>query len=555
MVALFALPRRVVEATPAELVATGAYPGGRDPLDGDVGYHRAGASGRPVPWWTLEQARAHSVAGYRANPMARAIIDTYTSFAVGDSGVKLLGTNPEVEAIAREFWEDPRVDLENIAELLLRSHMLNGETVLELLQGNASGAVRISPIDPAAVGQVELMAGNPLWPTAVQIQGRATADGVERRLTVAGVDDETHLREGQVAFWPSWKTLATDVRGFPFLAPVLDQLTAYDQTISNLIDRTALARYLVWDVKVDGGQTEIDAYLKARGGSHVPPSGSVEIHNQSVEWTPKTAPTGADEDSVAASTVLTEVSAGAGLAKTWLAEPDGANRATSHSMAEPVRRRVGGVQRMWLGLMTELVRFAVDRAVAAGRLPATVDSRDPRTGHVSQVPASRTVRVQGPEVAASDAEVAAATMLNLSTGLGKFVEHGIMTREAAGAAAEKAWEQFVGIPFNKDFAVKKNITVDDIATYMQDNAPTSPAPAGAAREANSKGHARALHAYWTRGEGLAQWRDKPHPWTALYHHLRKYISDDDEARRTASQWYHDVTGHWPAEGHKEKAKK
>ncbi|MGL1604144.1 hypothetical protein ACSTI6_23690, partial [Vibrio parahaemolyticus] len=88
------------------------------------------------------------------------------------------------------------------------------------------------------------------------------------------------------------------------------------------------------------------------------------------------------------------------LGKTWLAEPDGANRATSLSMAEPIRRRVGSVQKTWLAHLTELTRYAVDRAVEAGRLPAMVDVAVAGGGTVS-MPASMTVSVHGPEVAAA----------------------------------------------------------------------------------------------------------------------------------------------------------
>jgi hypothetical protein len=55
-----------------------------------------------------------------------------------------------------------------------------------------------------------------------------------------------------------------------------------------------------------------------------------------------------------------------------------------------------------------------------------------------------------------------------------------------------------------------------------------------------------LHHYWTRGEGLAKWADHPHPWTALYHHLLKYLPDG-EAKRTAANWFHDVFHMWPGE--------
>ena len=58
--------------------------------------------------------------------------------------------------------------------------------------------------------------------------------------------------------------------------------------------------------------------------------------------------------------------------------------------------------------------------------------------------------------------------------------------------------------------------------------------------------AERLKHYWTKGEGLAKWADKPHPWTALYHHLLKYLNPE-LAKRTASQWFHEVFGIWPGE--------
>jgi 2'-5' RNA ligase len=62
--------------------------------------------------------------------------------------------------------------------------------------------------------------------------------------------------------------------------------------------------------------------------------------------------------------------------------------------------------------------------------------------------------------------------------------------------------------------------------------------------AAANGNADNLHDYWTKGAGLAKWRDKPHPWTALFRHLSKFLSPD-RAKRTASEWYRDVFGHMP----------
>jgi hypothetical protein len=243
--------------------------------------------------------------------------------------------------------------------------------------------------------------------------------------------------------------------------------------LSNLIDRTALARYLVWDVTVQGGQTEVDAFVAARGGTHVPRSGSVEVHNASVTWEPKTASSGSFEDVKASQSVMTNIAAGAGLAKTWLAEPEDANKATSQTLAEPVRRRVGGLQQLWLAQQTELCRFAVDRAVAAGRLRATVETTDPKTGQTIEKPAAQSVIVTGPEIAAADAQLNAQVLLNLSTGLEKLVQIGALTTTTASMAARKAWEDYMGIPYRAELD-KPDANPDDVAQAVDDASKQQP---------------------------------------------------------------------------------
>jgi hypothetical protein len=457
-------PARVTEATLSQVVATGAAGGTYgDPVDGDRGWRPAGSSGREMPPWTQEKARIYSVAAYRSNPMARAIIDTYTAFCVGDNGVRTQVTNPQVREVVDEFWNDPRNRVAATQDLGLRSMLLLGETIRELMIGPASGVVRYSPIDPVAIEEIACTANNPMWPATIHF--RQSTDLVSR--TIASVDDRTGLRTGDAFFWAPFRAIETDVRSQPFLAPILDWLDSYDTVLSNLIDRTALARYLVWDVTVEGGQPEVDSFIAARGGTHVPRSGSVEVHNSAVTWKPQTAESGAFEDSKAASSVLTLIAGGSGLTKTWLAEPEDSNRATSVTMAEPVRRRVQGVQRAWLDCQTELTRFAVDRAVAAKRLPRMVQAIDERTGAAYEIPAAQAVTVTGPEVAANDAQLTAQTLLNLSTGLEQLQQIGALTPEASAAAARKAWEDYMGVPYNSDLG-KPDANPDDIATAVDD---------------------------------------------------------------------------------------
>lgn len=458
--------RRATEATTQQLVATGAYGGygAMDPIDGDIGFRPVGTrGGRPLPWWTLEKIRAYSVAAYRSNPMARAIFDTYTSFCVGDSGLTLQCTNTEVAVVAQAFWNDPKNKLTK-QDAALRSHMLNGETCYEMMVGPTTGVCRRSVIDPARIEGVILENGNPLIVARVAFK---MPDGANETLDVVQIDDLTGLRTGDVEFFTSWAAQETDVRGEPFLSPVIDWLDNYDMTLQNLIDRTALMRYMGFDVTLDGAdQTVIEKFIADRGGTHVPKSGTIEVHNDKVHWDALDAKVGAEEDTMTTAAVLTNVAAGSGLAKTWLADPEHANRATSLTMAEPVRRRVGGVQNLHLDHMTELVRYAVDQAVRAGRLPAMVDATDVRSGKSQQVRAAETVQVTGPEIAAADAQVTAEILFNMAQGLVPMVEAGIMTTAAAAVLTKKAWEQFAGIPYTADLDKADGSKIDDVATEI-----------------------------------------------------------------------------------------
>lgn len=443
----FLLPRRQTEATAEQLVVTGAWSGaGIDPIDGDVGFNPLGRGTRDIPRWTLDKARAYSVASYRANPMARAIVDTYSSFCVGDSGMTLQVIDPSVRPYAEDFWFDPKAPIDRLSELMFRDHLLMGESAFEMMVGETTGVTRWSPIDPTRITGVELQDGNPLWPASIHIRNPA---GDPLQKTVVQYDDLAGRSHGDVMWWTSWKALLTDTRGYPFLGPVLDWLDTYDQILSNLADRTALARYLVWDVTVEGDDAAIKAYIDGRGGLHAPKSGALEVHNKGVEWKPQTAQSGAFEDTQTASAFLTQVAAGSGLAKTYLAEPEHANRATSVTMAEPVRRRMGGVQNMWLANMTMFCRFNIDQAVAAGMLPATI-SIPGEGGTTREVPTAHAVSVTGPEIASSDAQVTAGVLLNLAQAIQIFEANGILTAEAAKVATKKAWEDFVGVPYSPE---------------------------------------------------------------------------------------------------------
>lgn len=455
--------RRQREATSQELVATGAAGAyGTDPIDGDRGFVLAGSGGREQPIWTTEKQRAYSLAAYRANPMARAIVETYSSFCVGDSGVGVECDDPAVRQVVMDFWNDPRNAIGRNQALFFRDWLLMGEHIWEYLVGATTGGVQVCPISPSSIDGVELERGNPLWPSALHIRGGGS-------LAIARPDDFTGLRSGAASYTASWRASVFDRRGTPFLGPTLDDLDAYAAVLSNLVDRTALSRYMSMQVIVDGEQADVDDYIARRGGLHVPRSGSIEVTNTKVDIKPLTISSGSFEDTNTALSVLTNVASGSGLSKTWLSESEGANRATATSMAEPIRRRVGGVQNEWLDIMTDHCRFVVDRAVAAGRLPYALEQQD-LNGDILKVTPASLVRVTGPRIAVDDSQTTATVMVNLATAIKGMIEAQVLTKEAGALAVQAAWSQFVGRPFPASLAAAATLAPEQSKDDLQEAA-------------------------------------------------------------------------------------
>lgn len=92
-------------------------------------------------------------------------------------------------------------------------------------------------------------------------------------------------------------------------------------------------------------------------------------------------------------------------------------------------------------------------------------------------------------------------------------------------------------------------TIDDVgALYGVSGQPVAATFLGVeAAKGEGEADRYKLRKYWTEDpEGLAKWADKPHPWTALYHHLKKHMPDE-MAKRVASEWYHRVFHRWPGQ--------
>lgn len=404
---LFGATEKVVHITHVEEAAQ---------VDRDDHLYRSVNAGlRDLTGNVLRRAQDMSVDVYRRNPLANRIIKIYTSFMAGE-GFAISCDNPDVQAIADDFWYAERNEMDINHRRFARDFLLYGEAP-HPVAADETGNTTVGYIDPQAIDHVEASTLNRLILERVVLLRSVSnePDGLQivRRQDDPALD-ELGLLQGDIFLWLNDR-IGAATRGTPFLLPVLDWLDAYDQILWELLERIKATRAFFWDVAVEGGQTEVDE-AKAIWGTTAPRTGSTRFRTKSMEVSATQPDIGAHEDVAAARYILRHIATGAGLAPHWLADPEDANRSTAEQMDVPVFRSLTDIQAVWKANMEELLRFAIDRKIAAGMLPAIVE-RHTEDGQPTgdMVPAGDLVEVVVPSITDDGIEGAAAALAGVAT--------------------------------------------------------------------------------------------------------------------------------------------
>lgn len=406
----FLFPRPTVDTNPRTVVVHEAIPN-----EDDTGWRTAGLTRRDLDGAVLERAMELSVWLYRRNPLASRIVKIHTAYMAG-TGFGVEAANPDVAAVVDEFWHAPRNRLDRHHRGFARDFILFGEGH-HPLAADDTGNVTVGVIDPINVEAVNRNTMNNLIIDSIRLK-RNVVGGDPTNIPVLRADadpfsETAGLLVGDVATW-LYDRIGAASRGVPYLLPSLDWLDAYDQVLWELLERTKATRAYFWDVMVTGDATDVDK-AKAVWGTTPPRSGSVRFRTDAMAVTATQPSIGAYEDANTARLILRHISAGAGVAPHWLGDPEDANRSTAESMDQPVLMSIQDLQTLWRSNMLELVQAAVDRKVAAGMLPRTVERYNDRgqpTGE--QIPARDAVDIVVPAITDDDVVAAAGALAQVA---------------------------------------------------------------------------------------------------------------------------------------------
>lgn len=393
-------------------------------------YRAAGAGLRDLTGGKLRRAQDISIDLYRKNPLANRIIHVYTTFMAGE-GFAVSCDNPDVQAVADEFWYAERNEMDINHRRFARDWLLYGEGIHPAAT-DETGNTTIGFIDPQSIDKITTSSLNQLILEAVHLHSSALEGTpplqIIRRQTDPGGED-LGLLTGDTFAWLHDR-IGAATRGTPFLLPILDWLDAYDQTLWELVERIKATRAFFWDVGVEGGQTEVDQ-ARAIWGKNAPRSGSVRFRTNAMEVSAQQPDIGVHEDVAGARLLLRLIATGAGLAPHWLGDPEDANRSTAEQMDIPVLRALADTQAVWKAQMEETLRFVVDRKVAAGMLPAVVERHDEQGNPTGErVPAGETVEVVVPNLTDDEIEGAAGSLAEVAAAFTQLDMIDVIDREA-----------------------------------------------------------------------------------------------------------------------------
>jgi hypothetical protein len=354
---------------------------------------------------------------YVTNPLARRIVELTKDFVVGE-GVHVRASNPQVQQVLDDFWNDPANNMDLNIESMVRELSIFGEQVWYAASNPINGQVRLGYIDPYWIDAVEyatldgLPARAIAMPITVQLK-TGPQETQEQQLNVVHLDeDPTSPTFGQLTgncfYWSINKARAAH-RGLSDLFALADWLDGYDQMLFALMNQMDSLSRFIWDVTLSGMTGEqIQEWLKDNGTP--PRPNSIRAHNEKVTWASVAPPLQATDRSEGVRLIKNMNLGGAGFPEHWFADGSNSNRATALVQGEPTLKMLTCRQRLLRHMIEHLLRFVIDQRISVGVLPPDIDKK---------------FKVIVPELSVGDQEKSAAAFKSAADALTEF--------QAAGA--------------------------------------------------------------------------------------------------------------------------
>lgn len=322
------------------------------------------------------------------NPVAKRALEIHRDFVCSE-GFAIRATcedeakRERVQARIDEHWKDERNKWpERIGQRVMEIAQF-GELDLYRFVNPIDGRVRWGFIAPESILAIEadvLDAENLKWivlrePVEVlDEQGQLVK---KDRLRILHRDENPQSETfGQLVgdvVHVSINRMSGATRGLSDLLSVADLLDRLTTLINSESDRAQFLKAFLWDVEVDGDKKAVDARA-AQLRKKPPKPGTCRVHNKKEKWNAVT-PALQAADMLEFLRFLLMMCLGAlGIPVHYFADSENVNRASAEEMADPVYARVRERQNVVKSFLTQVFRFVLEQARAAGPLRDCTDA-------------------------------------------------------------------------------------------------------------------------------------------------------------------------------------
>ncbi len=356
---------------------------------------------------------------YNANPLAFAIIEITTSFVLG-KGVTLAASQPEVQQVLLDFWNDPDNHMETRIYALCTELALYGEQFIRFFVNPYSGRVKIRQIDPSIIDEIETDPDDietvlrfhrrPVGPSATQ-----AGDPAPLRPDVQQNFEGEWFLAGQEMLQFTINKVSNAKRGKCDLATLLPWLRRYKDWLT---DRVRINKYkgaFLWDVQLTGADRKTIERKKAEY-SYPPEPGTVIIHNEAERWSAVKPEINANEAAEDGRALKLMIAVGCQLPEHYLSDGRNSNRATATEMGLPTLLKFQRRQHIVKYMLRAVLDRVLLEARRAGTLKAEIESN---------------YEIIFPEIDVDDHQILAAATQTLVTALSTAKAQGWVSDETA----------------------------------------------------------------------------------------------------------------------------
>lgn len=311
---------------------------------------------------------------YNANPIAFSIIEMTTSFVLG-KGLTVSATNPRVQKVIDDFWNNPSNKMDERIYLICNELSLYGEQFIRFFVNPYDGTVVIRQIDPSFIDEIETD------PEDIENVLRFHRRPIGQIMT-ATADSQPHIDPSHVPTTEetqgTWFKAGDEViqfainkvsnakRGKSDLATLLPWLRRYKDWLTDRVRQNKYKGSYLWDVTLRGADAKTIA-RKKMDYANPPEPGSIIIHNDAEQWAavePKIAANDASEDGRA---IKLMVAMGATIPEHFLSDGANGNRATAAEMGLPTMLKFQRRQKVMRYILTAILDRVIDEASKAGK--------------------------------------------------------------------------------------------------------------------------------------------------------------------------------------------